>query len=173
VPRLRWQPIVTPLLCLAGVGISTYLTIAHFDAHLLTCPVSNATINCEEVTTSPESEVFGVIPVAILGLFYFVPMLALCSPPAWSSPHRIVHLARLAGSITGVGMVLYLIFAELFQIKAICLWCSSIHLITLVLFVIIATASPTVLARGWGDLDGDQWWGEETADEVDESYQDA
>jgi len=34
--------------------------------------VSNSTFNCEKVTTSPQSEVFG-IPVAILGLFFFVP----------------------------------------------------------------------------------------------------
>jgi uncharacterized membrane protein len=158
VPRLRWQPIVTSLLCLAGIGVSTYLTITHFDKHALVC-VQSATFNCEKVTTSPQSEVFGVIPVAMLGLFYFVPMLVLCLPPAWSSPHRIVHLARLAGSITGVGMVLYLITAELFQIKAICLWCSSVHIITFLLFVVIATASPIVLARHPDD-EVEAWWDE-------------
>jgi uncharacterized membrane protein len=163
VPRLRWQPAVTSLLCLVGIGISIYLTISHFDAHLLTCPVTSATINCEKVTTSPQSEIFGVIPVAMLGLFFFVPMLALCVPPAWSSPHRIVHLARLAGSIVGVGTILYLIYAELFQIKAICLWCSTVHFITLVLFVIIATASPIVLSRAPVDEFDDESWQDEPA----------
>ena len=48
-------------------------------------------------------------------------------------------------------MIIYLIIAELFIIKAICLWCSSVHLITFILFVIIVTASPLVLGPGYGD----------------------
>ena len=48
-------------------------------------------------------------------------------------------------------MIIYLLIAELFIIKAICLWCSSVHLITFILFVIIVTASPIVLAPDYGD----------------------
>ena len=155
MPALRWQPIATLLLCIFGLGVSIYLTITHFDKHALVC-VSNATINCEKVTTSPQSEVFG-IPVAMLGLFFFVPMIALCLPPSWRSADRRIHLARLALSMTGVGMILYLIIAELFIIKAICLWCSSVHLITFILFVIIVTASPLVLAPAYAEVDEDQW----------------
>jgi uncharacterized membrane protein len=143
MPSLRWQPIATLLLCAAGLGVSIYLTITHFSPHALVC-VSNGTFNCEKVTTSAQSEVFG-IPVAMLGLFYFVPMIALCLPAAWRSADRRVHLARLILSIVGVGMILYLLIAELFIIKAICLWCSSVHLVTFILFVIIVTASPLVL----------------------------
>lgn len=156
MPRLRWQPVATTLLCLLGLGISVYLSITHFDKAALACSDAGA-INCEKVTTSPQSYVFH-IPVAFLGLAYFVPMLVLCLPRSWASPHRLVHLARLAGAVLGVGMILYLISAELFLIKAICIWCSSVHLITFVLFVIIATASPVVLARHPVD-DG---WEEET-----------
>ncbi len=134
----------TLLLCVAGLGVSIYLTITHFAPHTLVCS-SNATINCEKVTSSPQSYIFG-IPVAILGLFYFVPMLGLCLPAAWRTGRRAVHLARLALSVVGVGMIIYLISAELFVIKAICLWCSSVHLVTFVLFVIVVTSSPLVLA---------------------------
>jgi len=147
--RLRWQPLTTLVLSVAGLGVATYLTVTHFDKHALTC-VTNATFNCEAVTTSPQSEILG-IPVAMLGLAFFVPMIALCLPVAWRTARRWVHLARLLLSVTGVGMILYLIYAELFVIKAICLWCSSVHLITFVLFVVIATASPIVLAPGYGD----------------------
>jgi uncharacterized membrane protein len=156
VPSLRWQPIATLLLCAAGLGVSIYLTITHFDTHLtLACP-KTSTFNCETVTTSAQSHIAG-IPVAVLGLAFFVPMLALCLPVAWRSDDRRVHLARLVLSVTGVAMVLYLIIAELFLIKAICLWCSSVHLITFILFVIIVTASPIVLAPDWGQRgeDGD------------------
>jgi uncharacterized membrane protein len=160
VTTLRWQPLTTLLLSVFGLGVSIYLTITHFSPHALVC-VSNSTFNCEKVTTSPQSEVFG-IPVAILGLFFFVPMIALCLPVAWRSNDRRIHLARLALSITGVGMILYLIIAELFIIKAICLWCSSVHIVTFILFVIIVTASPLVLSTDYSSGAG-----------YDESYEGA
>jgi uncharacterized membrane protein len=118
----------------------------------------NGAINCEKVTTSPQSEILG-IPVAMLGLAFFIPMIALCLPAAWRSADRRVHLARLALSITGVGMILYLIIAELFLIKAICLWCSGVHLVTFLLFVIVVTASPVVLDPAWGDAGDDAYAG--------------
>jgi len=152
MPALRWQPIASLLLSIYGLGASIYLTITHFQPKALAC-VSNATFNCEKVTQSPQSEIFG-IPVAFLGLFFFVPMILLCLPVAWRAADRRVHLARLALSVTGVGMIIYLISAELFIIKAICIWCSSVHVATLLLFIIIATASPIVLAPDYEATDG-------------------
>lgn len=151
MPILRWQPLTTLLLSLAGLGIAIYLTITHFNKAILICN-SGGAIDCEKVTTSPQSVIFG-IPVAMLGLLFFVPMLLLCLPAAWRSADRRIHLARLALSITGVGMIVYLIIAELFLIKAICLWCSGVHLITFSLFVIIVTSAPIVLAPGYGEHD--------------------
>jgi uncharacterized membrane protein len=148
VPTLRWQPITTLVLSIAGLGIATYLTITHFDKVALVCS-DNGAINCAKVTSSPQSVIFG-IPVAMLGLAFFIPMIALCLPVAWRTADRRVHLARLILSITGVGMIIYLISAEFFVIKAICLWCSGVHVITFILFVIIVTTSPVVLARGYG-----------------------
>jgi len=145
MPTLRWQPIVTLLLSLMGLGVSIYLTITHFDTHItLSCPAGGGIVNCEKVTTSPQSYVFG-IPVATLGLAYFLPMIALSLPRAWRSADRRIHLARLALSVAGVGMIIYLVIAELFIIKNICLWCTSVHVLTFILFVIIVTASPMLL----------------------------
>ena len=153
---LRWQPIATLLLSIAGLGVATYLTITHFDKAGLVCS-DNGAINCAKVTSSPQSVILG-IPVAMLGLAFFIPMIALCLPAAWRSADRRIHLARLILSITGVGMILYLIIAELFIIKAICLWCSGVHVITFILFVIIVTASPIVLDPGYGlESDADEY----------------
>ena len=160
MPALRWQPIASLLLSIYGLGASIYLTITHFQPKALAC-VSNSTFNCEKVTQSPQSEIFG-IPVAMLGLVFFVPMILLCLPAAWLSADRRIHLARLALSVTGVGMIIYLISAELFVIKAICIWCSSVHITTLILFIIIATASPIVLATGYGTTDGTPVDGDES-----------
>ncbi len=162
MPTLRWQPVATLLLSIAGLGIATYLTVTHFDKVALVCS-DNGAINCAKVTSSPQSVIFG-IPVAMLGLAYFVPMIALCLPVAWRSADRRVHLARLALAVTGVGMIIYLIIAELFLIKAICLWCSGVHVVTFILFVIIVTASPIVLAPDYGSDAGDRY--EPAYDEV-------
>jgi uncharacterized membrane protein len=155
MPTLRWQPIVTLLLSLMGLGVSIYLTITHFDTHItLSCPAGGGIVNCEKVTTSPQSYVFG-IPVATLGLAYFLPMIALSLPRAWRSADRRIHLARLALSVAGVGMIIYLVIAELFIIKNICLWCTSVHVLTFILFVIIVTASPMLLSPDPGlETDG-------------------
>ena len=43
---LRWQPVVTLALCVVGLGVATYLTIAHFDTKVtLSCPAGGHVIN--------------------------------------------------------------------------------------------------------------------------------
>ena len=46
-----------------------------------------------------------------------------------------IRAARLAWSLIGVGTALWLVYAELFKIDAICLWCTAVHVITLAVFV--------------------------------------
>ncbi len=141
---LRWQPLTCLLLSLAGLAGSIYLTIVHFNHIALTCP-ENA--SCNRVLTSNTSHFLG-IPVSVLGLAYFTPMALLCLPSAWRSVDRRIHLARLVLSILGVGMIIYLLVEELFVLKAFCFWCSVVHLIGFLLFVIIAVTSPALLATG-------------------------
>jgi uncharacterized membrane protein len=139
-----WFQLTTWVLSLAGLGVSIYLTIAHFaDIRPAGC-AETAAINCVKVTTSPQSYVFG-IPVAVLGLAFFVAAVALMSPWAWRWARREVALIRIASLVVGVGFVLYLVYAELFTIGAICLYCTSVHVITFLLFVLTAFA-----AAAWG-----------------------
>ena len=139
-----WFQLVTWVLSLAGLGVSIYLTIAHFtESKLLGCSESGL-VNCTKVTTSPQSYVFG-IPVAVLGLAFFVAAVALMSPWAWRWGRREVALIRLASVVVGMGFVLYLLYAELFIIGSICLYCTSVHAITFLLFVLTAFA-----AAAWG-----------------------
>ena len=139
-----WFQLVTWILSLAGLGVSIYLTIAHFtESKLLGCS-ENGLVNCTKVTTSPQSYVFG-IPVAVLGLAFFVAAVALMSPWAWRWGRREVGLIRLASVVVGMGFVLYLLYAELFIIGSICLYCTSVHAITFLLFMLTAFA-----AAAWG-----------------------
>jgi uncharacterized membrane protein len=141
-----WLKIVALLLTLAGLGVSAYLTYAHYtDSSLAGCKETAGLVNCGEVTTSSESMIFGVIPVALTGLIYYVFLLAIMSPWAWNSTWKWMPRLRLAAVVAGMGMVLYLIYAELFQIGAICLYCTSVHVITFLIFALI-----TVSAALWG-----------------------
>ncbi len=142
-----WVRLTTMILSIAGLGVSIYLTITHYSTSVtLACP-DTGTVNCEKVTTSPESVVFG-IPVAVLGLAFFVFMTAVNNPLAWRSPLRAIHLARLLSVIVGIVFVIYLIYVELFKVNAICLWCTSVHVITFALFVLILLS-----AAMWGLTD--------------------
>jgi uncharacterized membrane protein len=145
VAPARWRPIAALALSLGGLGVSIYLTITHFAPAALVCS-ANGLVNCAKVTTSPQSYVFG-IPVAILGLGFFVAMTVVNLPAAWHTADRRVHLLRLAMSVVGMGFVLYLVAAELVIIGNICLWCTSVHAITFLLFVLLVTTVPQMV--GW------------------------
>jgi len=146
-----WLQIATLVLALAGLGVSIYLTIAHFTETALAGCSESGLVNCTKVTTSPESYVFG-IPVAVLGLAFFVFAVAIMSPWAWQSARREIHLARIASLVVAMGFVLYLIYAELFTIGSICLYCTSVHAITFALFVLTVIA-----AAAWGLNPGTPW----------------
>jgi uncharacterized membrane protein len=139
-PRLApppWFQLTTLGLSLAALGVSIYLTIVHYTSPRLLACSANGAINCEKVISSTQSMVFGVFPVAVLGMAFYVFMVAISTPWAWRSPLPPIWWARLGGIITGIGFVLYLLYAELIQIGNICLWCTSVHVITFLLFVLL------------------------------------
>ena len=143
-PDLRWQSITCLLLSIIGLIGSIYLTISHFDTRFFVCPELGP---CEKILTSNSSHFLG-IPVPILGIAYFLPMTVLCLPVAWRSTDKRVHLVRLLLSIVGIGMVIYLFAEELFVLQSLCVWCSIIHAIGFLLFVIIVITSPLLLGSG-------------------------
>ena len=139
----RWPAAAGVTLCAVGFGVAGYLTFEHYTSSTsLTCPAGGGAVDCLKVTTSGYSMIHGV-PVALLGLVFFAVMGVFQCPPAWRSHRGDVRAARVAWSLIGVGTALWLVYAELFKIDAICLWCTSVHVLTLVVFIttIFGTAS--------------------------------
>jgi len=134
--RPTWVTPTTFALAIAGTAVAAYLTLAHYTSPEVLACSSTGVIDCERVTTSAQSEVLG-IPVALLGLLWFVAMVGLCSPWAWRSPARWLSIARQAAVWSGMAFVLWLVYAELFVIDAICLWCTVVHVLAFALFVIV------------------------------------
>lgn len=125
------------VLSVLGLGVAAYLTYEHYTgSKTLACPSggANSVVNCAKVTTSPWSVEFG-LPVAVLGLVYFAVMLALQSPWAWRIPWFPLRAARVLWCLVGLGNAVVLIYDELYKIHAICEWCTSVHLLTFLIFV--------------------------------------
>jgi uncharacterized membrane protein len=135
-----WAAPVNLALTAIGIGLATYLTIAHYDTHVTLACASKGAINCEAVTHSAQSKLFG-IPVALLGLVYFVGMVPWQLPAAWRSADPRIKIGRLLYGGSGIAFVCYLVYAEAVIIKKICLWCTGVHAITLVLFVVTVFAT--------------------------------
>lgn len=144
-PVPTWIAPATLITAGAGLAVSVYLTIAHYTQSVtLACPATGA-IDCQKVTTSPESMLLG-IPVAVLGLVFFAAAAALGAPAAWRARSPMLRTARLTLSVLGVCFVARLVYAELFEIDAICLWCTVVHLLAVALFAITALATAATAA---------------------------
>jgi len=141
-----WFQVATWVLALGGLGVSIYLTVAHFTSPRILVCSEKGFVNCAAVTTSPESMVFGVFPVAVLGLAFYVFMAAATSPWAWRATWAPVRWARFGSVIVGMVFVLYLLYTELFTLNAICLFCTIVHVITFLLFALIVFS----FAAGYG-----------------------
>lgn len=150
-PTARWPGLTSLIIALAGLGVSSYLTVEHFSSSpSFACPESS-TINCLKVTTSHWSHL-GPIPVAVLGLAFFLAMTALCVPPAWR--WRRLDPLRVAGAALGVVVALVLVWIELFKVDAICLYCTAVHVCSLLLLgtVLWTTSELRAQARAGGPV---------------------
>jgi uncharacterized membrane protein len=152
-----WFELVSLVLAALGLAVSAYETYAHFNgSHLAGCSAKpGGTFDCTAVITSSQSMVFGVIPVAILGLAFYVFAVVIFSPWAWRLEslnvklpgrtwqirRRDVSLLRLGSMIIGMGFVVYLIYAEIVQIGQVCEYCSGVHVITFLLFCLTVFAA--------------------------------
>lgn len=133
----RFVPATGLGLSVAGLAVSAYLTVAHYTSPSVLACGESGLVNCARVTTSPESVLFG-IPVAVLGVAFFAAMVGLNLPAAWRSTSPVLWGARLGLAAVGMALVLWLIYAELFRIGSICVYCTAVHVLTFALFVLVS-----------------------------------
>ena len=151
--------LLSGLLCLVGIAVAAYLTYAHYTtARVLACS-DKGLVNCAKVTTSAYSNIIGV-PVSDIGLGYFVVMAALCRPAAWPGS-RALRATRGLAAVGGVGFVIWLIYVELFRLDAICLYCTIVHAVTVLLFVTVALGTAATGPVFEDDLGNDASEGDE------------
>jgi uncharacterized membrane protein/protein-disulfide isomerase len=123
-----------------GLGASAYSTWVHYrilnDPTYVesVCDVS-ATVSCTAAYSSRFGSVGGV-PVAVLGLLFFVFVLGLI---AWSVRSAVTrdNLAGyvFASSTVGLAAVLYLAYASYFILGIVCLMCLTTYVAVIGLFI--------------------------------------
>jgi uncharacterized membrane protein len=139
-------PFTAFVLSVLGLVDAAYQVYTHFSGTgLLGC--SAKADSCVIVQNSIYAWIFG-IPVAVYGLAFFVFMVVVCSPWAWRFEHprysKIIWWSRPAAVVIGMIFVLYLVYREVISLGQICEYCTSVHIITFLLFAVIVyyTAVP-------------------------------
>jgi uncharacterized membrane protein len=125
---------VVATLALAGVLLSTYLTLYHYG--MVGPLVCGASGSCEKVQLSRYAMFLGV-PVAVLGLggyaLLLVVALAGLEGRFADGPRVTQLLATISGG--GVAFSIYLTYLELFRIHAVCKWCVGSAVVIAAIFV--------------------------------------
>lgn len=127
----KW--LITGFIFLSFIGFldTSYLTINYYTGGAIEC---NILKGCEEVTNSKYSVIFG-IPLALLGLLYYLFML-ISSLLYLDTKNPLIPKAFLP--ITAVGFVFsgYLVYLQIWVIKAICQYCMLSAITSTMLFIL-------------------------------------
>lgn len=134
------------LAAVGGLAISIYLTVVHYTAVPLVCTTTGI-ISCERVLGSPYSVIAGSgLPTSAAGIAWFSvsAVLAALQLGRPRSP-RLVRW-HLLWSVAGLGTVIFLVFVEIVQLGAICIWCTTAHVLVVITFLIALTRAQSARA---------------------------
>ena len=135
------------LIMMSIIGLASSIVVIYEWSILHTpppfCTVGNTvstgiTLNCAKVLSSPYSNVFGVSLEALAAVWFIVNLFLIILVVS-----SRVGVARksidvlFAWRFLGLIIVPYLIYLELFVLKAICLYCTIMHGAILIDFAII------------------------------------
>jgi uncharacterized membrane protein len=124
------------LLVFAAIAFIGFVDAMFLSANDLSGNVPPCLIagGCEQVTTSVYSRIAG-IPIAIFGTLYYVTLFALMLGYIEKGKSILIKLAAL---ITTLGFIftLWLVYAQLFLIHAICEYCLVSAGSTTILFIL-------------------------------------
>jgi uncharacterized membrane protein len=135
VPRVL-VPAALAAVALAGLGVAAYLTTVHYAHVPLVCSTTGL-VDCDDVLHSSYSVIPGTqVPITVPGMFWFLisgimAVLAIRSGgPVW------VPAAHALWTVLGILTVIYLVAAELIGLHHICAWCTAVHVLIVISFVL-------------------------------------
>jgi uncharacterized membrane protein len=138
-----------PVLCVAGLGVASYLAVVEVTGASAVCgPVGD----CNTVQQSAYARLFGVLPVGVLGMAGYVGMIGswLLGLLGQGGVARAGRLGTWGLALLATVFSVYLTFLEPFVIGATCAWClSSAVIATLLLLVLTPAARRDLTALGF------------------------
>jgi len=125
------------VMALIGLGISVYLTVAHYQHAPLAC-VQTSLVNCDAVTHSSYSVVPATsVPVSVAGVVWFLVSGILAGMGlARSQIDPTIRVVHAIWALGGIAAALWLIRAELEIIHRICEWCTAVHLLVFLSLIV-------------------------------------
>jgi uncharacterized membrane protein len=128
----RWSILFAAL---AGIAVAGYLALVDAAGAQVSCGPSGG---CQTVQHSKYAVLFGVLPVATLGLIGYVAILAAWI--AWqfgpAGMKRMAPLAIWGMCVFGAFFSIYLTTLEPFVIGATCMWCISSAVLMIILLLV-------------------------------------
>jgi len=115
---------------LIGIADAFYLAHASYTGSSLTCAIFEG---CNTVARSPYAKIFGV-PMSYFGLIFYLYMLGLAAFLAFDPYSRGQRYAALLYTFIGVCYSAYSLYLQLFVIHAVCIYCLTSVLATMLLF---------------------------------------
>ncbi len=127
--KLYWASIAFAVI---GLAVSVYMTIFKLTGNENMC-VGNG--GCSTVNASPYAEIYG-IPVAVIGIVGYLALLVLLliEPRGNTFLAENGTLIIFGVALLGFLFTLYLIFLEIFVIKALCPFCLTSQISMTILF---------------------------------------
>lgn len=139
--------VAIPIIAVVGIAVAAYLSYVETSGGEAVCgPVGD----CNAVQQSEYAELFGLVPIGVLGLVGYLVVLG-----AWwvaRTDHNPVsdwaRIGLFAGAVGGVVFSIYLTFLEPFVIGATCAWClTSAVIVTALMWLSVGPA-----AGSWSKL---------------------
>lgn len=131
------KPLLAPFYIIAatfiGIADTLYLSYNHFLNLIPSCAIGG----CEVVLTHPSATLYSLnVPLAYLGLLYYLYLLCLAILLAWEPRSKALRSAMLL--YTGIGLICSIAFElyQFFVIGALCLYCGISATTTLILFIL-------------------------------------
>lgn len=132
----RVSALVLAVLAFIGLGVAGYLTSVHYAHTLLVCSNTGA-VNCEKVLTSTFSVIPGTsLPITLPGIGFFLVSLVLAVAQLQRPFNYGLRQAHALWAGLGTLTIFYLVFVELIELRTICLWCTSVHVVILLTLLI-------------------------------------
>ena len=138
----KWLYRASVLITIIGLAVSIYMTVFKLTGNEKMCVGSGG---CTTVNNSPYSEVYG-IPVAVFGVGGYLAILAVLllekengkflKQNATKFLEQNATLITFGLTLIGFLFTLYLVYLEIFVIKALCPFCLTSQIAMTILFIL-------------------------------------